>query len=138
LLVDRGWLPAADATTADPRPARQAGRVEVRGILHPIAPGEDPGARVDVDFDGVSYPTYQRLTASVVPPGYDLPILPYYLERAEEPVEAAQPVGARPPELDEGPHLGYAVQWFSFAAIALFGYGLMVARGVRRRPPTSA
>jgi surfeit locus 1 family protein len=26
-----------------------------------------------------------------------------------------------PPALDEGPHLSYAIQWFSFAAIALIG-----------------
>jgi surfeit locus 1 family protein len=33
---------------------------------------------------------------------------------------------------DEGPHLSYAVQWFSFAAIALIGTPLVV-RGQRRR-----
>ena len=35
-----------------------------------------------------------------------------------------------PPALDEGPHLSYAIQWFSFAAIALIG-GTAVA--VRNR-----
>jgi cytochrome oxidase assembly protein ShyY1 len=34
---------------------------------------------------------------------------------------------------DEGPHLNYAVQWFSFAAIALIGTPLVVMRQRRRR-----
>ncbi|MGH9210442.1 MAG: SURF1 family protein [Acidimicrobiales bacterium] len=37
------------------------------------------------------------------------------------------------PELSEGPHFSYAVQWFIFAAIALIGYPLVLARVVRRR-----
>jgi len=32
-----------------------------------------------------------------------------------------------PPALDEGPYLGYAIQWFSFAIIAVVG-GAAVAR----------
>jgi surfeit locus 1 family protein len=36
-----------------------------------------------------------------------------------------------PPPLDEGPHLSYAIQWFSFAAIALIG-GAAVALRARR------
>ena len=32
------------------------------------------------------------------------------------------------PVLDEGPHLGYAFQWFSFAAIAIVGAGLVAHR----------
>lgn len=38
-----------------------------------------------------------------------------------------------PPELGEGPHLSYAVQWFIFSAIALFGYPLILRRVVQRR-----
>lgn len=34
---------------------------------------------------------------------------------------------------DEGPHLNYAVQWFSFAAIALIGTPLVVRKQRRRR-----
>jgi surfeit locus 1 family protein len=38
-----------------------------------------------------------------------------------------------PPELSEGPHLGYAVQWFIFSAIAVIGYPLVLRRVVARR-----
>jgi cytochrome oxidase assembly protein ShyY1 len=38
-----------------------------------------------------------------------------------------------PPELSEGPHLSYAVQWFIFSTIALVGYPLVLRRVVARR-----
>jgi surfeit locus 1 family protein len=38
-----------------------------------------------------------------------------------------------PPFADKGPHLNYAVQWFSFAAIALIGTPLVVRPRRRRR-----
>ncbi len=41
------------------------------------------------------------------------------------------PVSA--PELSEGPHLSYAVQWFIFSAIAVIGYPLVLRRVVARR-----
>jgi cytochrome oxidase assembly protein ShyY1 len=37
------------------------------------------------------------------------------------------------PALDEGPHLGYAVQWFIFSTIALVGYPLIIRRSARNR-----
>jgi surfeit locus 1 family protein len=37
------------------------------------------------------------------------------------------------PELSDGPHLSYAVQWFIFSTIALVGYPLVLRRVVQRR-----
>lgn len=39
------------------------------------------------------------------------------------------PVALPPPELDNGPHLGYAIQWFIFATIGLVGWGTLLLRG---------
>lgn len=48
--------------------------------------------------------------------------------------ETAEGLTAVPlPELTEGPHLSYAVQWFIFSTIALVGYPLVLRRVVRRR-----
>ena len=38
------------------------------------------------------------------------------------------------PALDDGPHRGYAIQWFSFAAIAIVGALAVVRRERRDRP----
>ena len=37
------------------------------------------------------------------------------------------------PGLDEGPHLSYAIQWFTFSAIAAGGYLLILRRIARTR-----
>ncbi|WP_419855043.1 SURF1 family protein [Candidatus Poriferisodalis sp.] len=37
-----------------------------------------------------------------------------------------------PPELNAGPHLGYTVQWFSFAAVAIVGYTLVLRHQARK------
>jgi cytochrome oxidase assembly protein ShyY1 len=37
------------------------------------------------------------------------------------------------PELSEGPHLSYAIQWFSFAVVALVGSAILVRRDRRAK-----
>jgi cytochrome oxidase assembly protein ShyY1 len=48
------------------------------------------------------------------------------------------PVGELPvtldaPELTEGPHLGYAVQWFLFSTVAIVGYPILLRRVAEQR-----
>jgi cytochrome oxidase assembly protein ShyY1 len=38
-----------------------------------------------------------------------------------------------PPALDEGPHFSYAVQWFTFTAIGLIGWPLLLRKAARDR-----
>jgi surfeit locus 1 family protein len=61
------------------------------------------------------------------------PILPVYLllERQVPPQTGSLPEPPPLPPLTNGPHLSYAVQWFSFAAIALFGYVVLLRRDRR-------
>jgi surfeit locus 1 family protein len=40
-----------------------------------------------------------------------------------------------PPELGEGPHLAYAVQWFLFAGVVAVGYPLLLRRRARQAGP---
>ena len=42
------------------------------------------------------------------------------------------------PELGNGPHLGYAVQWFIFSAIAIAGYPFILRRVARERRDEAA
>jgi cytochrome oxidase assembly protein ShyY1 len=58
---------------------------------------------------------------------------------ASDPAEPAADDGEaplvplEPPELSEGPHLGYAAQWFIFSTIAVVGYPIILRRVVIRR-----
>jgi surfeit locus 1 family protein len=140
LLVDRGWV----SLEFDQPPVMTPplGTVEVTGVLRPSATAsrfgpKDPAAgRLDVVF----WPDLERLSSQM--PGT---LEPMYLELRSQTPEAAttQPIPADDPVLDNGPHLSYAIQWFSFALIAVVGYVLLLRRrsGARResegagRPP---
>jgi surfeit locus 1 family protein len=130
ILVNRGWIPSADAATADPRPYRPGGVQTIEGMLQavPDAPGE--AAPVRIDLGETSLPTYRRLDRSTLATALGEPILPLYLEELPSARGNSRiPLPVPPPALDDGPHLGYAIQWFSFAAIAVAGYLVILRRG---------
>ena len=62
--------------------------------------------------------------------------------RAEDPGTGHRAERVELPELDNGPHFFYGLQWWFFGVLAVFGFGYLaydernVARAVERRPPT--
>jgi surfeit locus 1 family protein len=128
VLVNRGWLPAADGSKVDPRPFSVPGTRVIHGILQPLgAGGETHEVRLDVGGEGVR--TVQRPDLTLLTgPGGDVRAFPLLVQQLPTDGEDAStaPIALPIPEIDPGPHLGYAVQWFSFAAIALLGFGLML------------
>jgi surfeit locus 1 family protein len=133
LLVNRGWLPAADAATADPRPYRSTGPVRLLGLLHPLLPRRQEAPALVRTVEGVEVRTYRALHAGVLGGGVPSAVLPVYLQllpvaEGREELPYPEPL----PRLDEGPHLGYAFQWFSFAAIAVIGFTGVSLHRMRR------
>jgi surfeit locus 1 family protein len=58
----------------------------------------------------------------------DYGLLPFYVQ-AEVSEDGVLPIAEVPSlDLTEGPHLGYAVQWFGFALILAIGYPAYVRR----------
>lgn len=126
ILVNLGWIPLGaeppsvlDLFGPDP--------VMIQGLLRPsqLRPAfgqqEPTGelvtvARIDID----------RIQQQV-----SLPLEDFWIQLTEPMVDGA-PVLARIPELDEGSHFWYAIQWFSFALIAIVTYLAMVRREVMR------
>jgi surfeit locus 1 family protein len=51
------------------------------------------------------------------------PILPIYIQPEADAADSEPPIRFQPEiELTEGPHFGYALQWFTFATILFVGY----------------
>ena len=108
VLVDRGWAPSPDAYHVDQGAYREGDSADVLGIGMAA-----PRARGDVDprilRDSVPYPlllfVIEQLPSSTV------------LYRPLPPGVVRWPA----PELSDGPHLSYAIQWFSFAVIVVVG-----------------
>jgi surfeit locus 1 family protein len=106
VLVDRGWAPSPDAYHVDALLYREADTADVTGLALAA-----PRGRGDVN------PSALRDSL-----GYAL--LPFIVQQLPE-TGGVVPRGAprRWPAalLDDGPHLSYAIQWFSFALIIVVG-----------------
>ncbi|HJL90342.1 MAG TPA: SURF1 family protein [Acidimicrobiales bacterium] len=125
VVVDRGFLPRrAYLGGEDSYWATPEGEVVVTGWLRTTRSSRGGlGDEVDViDLTGLS----ERWGVS---------LLPVYIEATSGAVVADYPLVPRPPDLTDGPHLGYAIQWFVFALIALIGYPLVMVRIARDEPP---
>ncbi len=127
LIVNRGWVPFSPGP-GEPRPGTEAptGEVRVEGMVRQTVVAQrlqraDPAEGV---LAALARPDLARLAQQLT---YD--VLPVYLQlEAQDPPGLGLPRLLPRPELSEGPHLGYAVQWFIFAMIGLVGYPLVLRR----------
>lgn len=106
VLVDRGWVASPDAYHVDQGAFREPESADVMGLALAA-----PRTRGDVDP--------ARLKDSL--PYALLPLVVQQLPDSAAPAPAGAPRRLPPPELTNGPHLSYAIQWFSFAVIILVG-----------------
>lgn len=130
VLVDRGWIPSEGNETPEgwSRYAT-ASPAEVRGVMRLGQDSPDLGGVPDptltpgqVRLDVWNFVNIQRIESQV---SYDL--LPVYIQLDVDPGDADPPIPYQPIiELTEGPHFGYALQWFTFAVILLAGYPFFV------------
>ncbi len=126
VLVERGWVPSPDARSVELEAFVEAGSAKIEGV---VLPARYPGRRPTASRYG-EWPIRMRF---LDPPLLDS-LLPYavsdmVVRRVKTPEGLAAGMSLVPlPELGEGPHLSYAVQWFAFAAIALVGGGIVTVR----------
>lgn len=121
VLVLRGWVPFSldSPPVVEAAPAVRA--VVVEGWL--IAP--ESRGRSRPDRDGI----VRTLDISGIGDPLPLDLAPFAIQlRAQDPPNPELPVPVPLPELSEGPHLSYAIQWFCFAAVAVAGAAILVRR----------
>jgi cytochrome oxidase assembly protein ShyY1 len=125
ILVVRGWVPFAMQTAPVRDAAPSADEVEVSGSL---VPDEGDGSSAP-DANGIIRVLDVAGIASTLP--YDVFPLPLQLAEQAPPQLGSLPTPVPPPELSEGPHLSYAIQWFAFAAVAVAGGAILLRRDRR-------
>jgi surfeit locus 1 family protein len=132
VLVDRGWIPL-DLSASEEEATRPPVLVAVKvvGILFPsekksaFGPAIPPTGRLT---------TIPRIDVARVGKQLEYPAVPLYarLQSQAPPQSGELPEAPGPPDLSEGPHLSYAVQWFLFATVAAGVYAALLRREVRR------
>lgn len=125
VLVDRGWIPAADSARAAWAKYDLPGMVEVTGIARASSPEPAWSLLADPTRGPGATPLDSWRVLNIANIQTQIPnrLLPIAIEVTGDP-KPGSPVPDPDIDLTDGPHLSYAVQWFSFAAIALIGGGL--------------
>ncbi len=139
VLVDRGWVPLRDGDRWPvPSMAPPSTEVSVTGLL---APAEQGAPRL---ADGGSGPpvvaTIDPAKLATFVAGRGTPVYALHL-LADDGVAgpgAVYPAPVEPPDLSQGSHRSYAVQWFLFASVGLVGWTLLLRRQVSSRASTAS
>jgi len=124
ILLIRGWVYAPDSKSVQLDRWHEGDSVAVDGFIEDYVPAKAP----------VTVPNAPR---SVRVADYDslrvrlpYPIARFIVAQTSDSAERADyPARLSLPALDDGPHRGYALQWFVFALIAWIGIGAVVRKG---------
>jgi surfeit locus 1 family protein len=130
ILVDRGWLPEAQREAAPWEQYQVSGEITITGFLQKSIQPPRVGPE---DYDNsVADPQREWYWAYIPAIEKQLPYEVYPVYVRQSPTETGGgnlPLRTDPEfDLSEGPHLGYAIQWFLFATILAVGYVIFVRR----------
>jgi surfeit locus 1 family protein len=112
VFVDRGWVPSPDARRVDLPAWREPDTASITGLGLPAPRGRGDVRPASLG-DSLPYP-----------------VLPFVVQLLPIDTARVRPAPLRwpAPSLDNGPHLSYAIQWFSFAVIIVVGTILLLRK----------
>lgn len=117
VIVDRGYLPIGNKEGGHPDtvPAPPTGKVNVDVRMKPAEIRLDRGAP-EGQLASIQLEDYAK--------HLDYPIAQgaYGLMYEEDPAPATAPLQLDAPDMDEGPHLSYEIQWYIFGVLAFVGF----------------
>lgn len=125
VVVARGWVYSPDAASAELARWRERDTVSLEGYSVPL-PDDGPTAPAD------SLKPLRVVTRAALSARIGRPVAPSLVVMTSDSAARADSVPRRlgPPELGPGNHFSYAMQWFSFAVIAVAGGVLLYRRSV--------
>jgi surfeit locus 1 family protein len=126
ILVERGWIPAdGNSNPSDWRKYDEPDEVTVSGMIRLGQTQPEVGGVPDPELaagqtrlDFWNLVNVERISRQI-----PYKLLPVFVQPQPDPSLTQPPYPYQPVfEIDEGPHMGYALQWFTFATILFFGY----------------
>lgn len=117
VLVNRGWMESENNTASvDEIPAPEDGQVTVTGWLR-VDSGADAGAVEPSDGQ------VRAVSSEGIETALPYDAFPGYVNVTAQELAPASPLEPEPrPDLGQGPHFFYGLQWFFFATLAVFGW----------------
>ena len=121
VLVNRGWVYSPDGASVDLRRWHEGEGARLKGYVELIT--ADTVLAVSSHPRVVRHVSRAELTSKI-----PYPVASFYLVAFGDTTDLAHPARRDLPVLDDGPHRGYAMQWFAFALIAVAGAGIVVRK----------
>ncbi len=130
--MQRGWIPAKYDTPASWRQLDEQETVTIEGVIRlALQNGEMGGGVPDptlspgqTSLDFWNFVNLDRLQDQIPYPLYNV-----YIQQAPDANKTSLPYPLSPePDLSPGEHLGFALQWFFFASLLLFGYPVFLKK----------
>jgi len=116
ILVDRGWMETDNSAQAPDLPAPPSGQIEVVGWLRPN--NGAGGEAVRVNGGQIRAISSEGFAESV-----DYPLRDGFLNLRTESPKSASSLQLEPdPDLGQGPHFFYALQWWFFGLLGVVGF----------------
>ena len=125
VLVDRGWIPAeGNSAPSDWRKYDEPGVVNIAGQIRLGQTKPTLGGVVDtMPENGAALEIWNNGDVERITDQLPYPALRVYIQPNPDAADIEPPIPFQPTiELSEGPHFGYALQWFTFASILFIGY----------------
>jgi cytochrome oxidase assembly protein ShyY1 len=124
LLVDRGWL-ATDSSVTEPVdvPDPPSGEVTVTGWVRVDATGDSTTVSPTSAGDALST---RAISSDRIGDALDQEVYGGFLDlKSEDPAPDTPLAKAELPELNNGPHFFYGLQWWFFGILAITGFGYL-------------
>lgn len=140
VIIKRGTIPNAGQLDAIPDSVETpTGEVTVEGLARPT----ETRPEVNLGFTKLHFERADPSTGTLenlartdlerLDQQIDGDVLPFYVSlRTQDPeVTADEPLPPNPPDLSEGSHFSYTVQWFTFSFMTIVVYALILRRRAR-------
>ena len=136
ILVDRGWIPASgNEHPMDWRRYDDAGPNLLKGVIRlEQQTSVFGGMRQSTSVPAQEAEFWLQANISAIAHQLPYPILAVYMQLDGTQNSPDLPIAALPTlDLGDGPHRGYALQWFGFALMLSTGYPIHVGKQETRR-----
>ena len=125
ILVNRGFIGLSETP-----PSAPSGTVRVLGTVQ-ISDQRTSGQATQASGEQSEF---FRLDIALLEEQIEYELLPVALvAKASEPSEGATIAPVSPPELSQGPHLSYAIQWLIFSIAVIVGWVLAIRKSLANR-----
>lgn len=129
VIVDRGWIPYQQAGAENRRSYQQVNHTTFEGLIYPSVQQDDPSPEPGV---------VSQIDLNVIGAEMPYPVQAYWVQRLPVAAKESPPRAEGLPDLTNGSHLAYTMQWWGFATTLLITYFLFanqtMLRSSRPRP----